>query len=196
MRNFPFFLLLFFVACSPQKKQSIEGVYSAENSDPHQLWILTDDYFSAITFKDQEYISSKGGTYEFKENELLVNTEYNDRNPSKVGEQITYQLTFEGDNFTDEKGDKFIKQPPHSQKLDGVWKISGRYNNGKFEEIGHTGSRKTIKILKDGYFQWIALEPDAKNSMEPAGENIRLKTASTPKRFSFSPKMIRGWALN
>ncbi|HLS31524.1 MAG TPA: hypothetical protein VK021_11760 [Flavobacteriaceae bacterium] len=188
MRNFPFFLLLFFVACSPQKKQSIEGVYSAENSDPHQLWILTDDYFSAITFKDQEYISSKGGTYEFKENELLVNTEYNDRNPSKVGEQITYQLTFEGDNFTDEKGDKFIKQPPHSQKLDGVWKISGRYNNGKFEEIGHTGSRKTIKILKDGYFQWIALEPDAKKFYGTGGGKYTFKNGKYTEEILFFSK--------
>lgn len=169
MNYFPFLFFIFFMSCSSQNKESLEGVYKVENSDLHQVWILSDGYFSEINFKEQEYISTKGGTYDFKENELLVNTEFNDQDPSKVGEEITHHLTFKGDNFTDENGTKWIKQPDHPQQLDGLWKISGRQNNGEFVEINHSGSRKTIKILKDGYFQWIAIEPDAKKFFGTGG---------------------------
>lgn len=188
MKYFSALFLILLIACSPQNKHSIEGVYSAENSETHQLWILTDDYSSRIEFKNQEYISSKGGTYDFDRNKLIVKTEFNDDDPSKTGQQITHQLTFQDNNFTDKNGISWIKQPAQSQNLDGLWKISGRQNNGEFEKIGHTGSRKTIKILKDGYFQWIALEPDAKKFFGTGGGKYTFEDGKYTEEILFFSK--------
>lgn len=188
MKHFSVLFLILLIACSSPNKHSIEGVYSAEHSDTHQLWILSDGYSSRIDFKNQKYISTKGGTYDFDENMLMVNTEFNDHDASKIGEQITHRLTFQGNNFTDENGISWVKQPSQSQKLDGLWEISGRQNNGKFEGIKHTGSRKTIKILKDGYFQWIAIEPDTKKFFGTGGGKYTFEDGKYTEEILFFSK--------
>jgi hypothetical protein len=40
--------------------------------------------------------------------------------------------------------------------LKGKWVMSGRYNNGEFRTRNTDLPRKTLKILIDGFFQWIA----------------------------------------
>lgn len=175
MKNIPILLLLIVFACSPQNEKSIEGVYMAEQDDVNQWWILVDGYASKIYFKDDEYISSEGGTFTFDQNTLKIQTEFNDADPSLIGRSSSFELKFSGNNFQDENGLKWKKQPPKSQQLDGLWKIAGRQNKDEFVKIDHSGSRKTIKLLKDGFFQWIAIEPEEKKFFGTGGGKYTFK---------------------
>lgn len=149
-------ILLVFTACQTEKNKNIEGVYKAADQEITQLKIIVEDYISTIEYEKEKYSRTYGGTYVLKENKLHIKTEFDDKNPTEIGKEIQEKLKFEQEDFIDEKGKKWIKQKSVPQDLDGLWQISGREKEGKFIPIDHSGSRKTIKLLKDGYFQWIA----------------------------------------
>jgi len=44
--------------------------------------------------------------------------------------------------------------------LQGKWVMSGRYNNGEFRTRDTNLPRKTMKVLIDGFFQWIAFNTE------------------------------------
>ena len=51
------------------------------------------------------------------------------------------------------------KRETRPQTLDGAWHITGRMKDGELHPIQHDGTRKTLKLLKDGWFQWFAIDP-------------------------------------
>src|SRR5699024_7628210 len=170
MRSIAFvFVLLLFSACSSSNPDSFEGVYFADEMDENQVWIFVDGYASRTIYDDDAYIGTQGGTYELHGEVLMVDFEFDDRNSSKVGEKETYTLEFDRNGFTDKEGTRWIKQLKNTQDLDGLWKITEREEEGELKEIHQSGSRKTIKLLKDGYFQWIAIEPDEKKFFGSGG---------------------------
>lgn len=126
-----------------------EGVYKRTQNDIHTLLLLKDGYISEINFKDNSYISTRGGTFKEQENKIYIQVEYNDANQDHIGQ--TTELSLVG----------FAKQPVIRQDLDALWRITGRMQNNEMITITR-GDRKTIKILVDGYFQWIAINPKEK----------------------------------
>lgn len=55
----------------------------------------------------------------------------------------------------------FEPEPPCSQDLDGAWLFATRGLDKGQKRRGEQSSRKTLKFLKDGTFQWIVYEPDS-----------------------------------
>ncbi len=163
MKNYLFIALvsLGFMAFA-QNKNSLEGVYVSKTGDILQLWLFIEDYSSQISYKDNEYISTSGGRFQFENDKLAINLEYNDADNTQVGQNKIYELRFEGANFKDKEGNLWMKQPTNKQDLDGAWKITGRMQDGKLTEIHQKGERKTLKLLVGGHFQWIAFDPSIK----------------------------------
>src|SRR5699024_3056704 len=129
-----------------------------------------------------------GGTYQLEDKKLQIKTEFDDLNPAQIGKEIIEKIEFSQDGFTDEKGIKWKKQQENPQELDGLWKISGREKDKEFIPIDHSGSRKTIKLLKDGYFQWIAIEPDEKQFFGTGGGKYSFKDGKYTESILFFSK--------
>ena len=138
-------MLLFCLTVSGQNNIK-EGVYKQTKQGTHTIILIKDGYVSETKFKDNTYISTRGGIIQPSNQAFIVLVEYNDVNPAEVGKQINMDL----------KG--YSKQKSIKQDLDALWRITGRMQGDKMHTIP-LADRKTIKILVDGYFQWIAINP-------------------------------------
>lgn len=159
MQYFTFMTVFFFSFTLFAQSELGEGVYACANDDTHQLLILVDGYASLTVYQDEHYISATGGPYNVESNQIVVDVEFDDQNPESVGSTRTYSFTASPEGFIDQAGNNWIPQEKIKTELDGAWTIKGRYSDGEYHEIEHTGSRKTMKLLKDGHFQWIAMHP-------------------------------------
>lgn len=167
MKNLLYLIILF--CWIPSQTQTLDGVYKFEENDVHHIWVFADGYTSQTTFKDDKYLQTRGGIFELVDNKIITLMEFSDKTPEEISKSIFYPISFTEKGFIDELERHWIKQSSDKQGLDGVWKISGRQQNGEFVKINHSGTRKTLKILKDGYFQWIAIEPDQKKFFGTGG---------------------------
>lgn len=156
-------LLLFCIvisSCLTAHAQDLSGAFKTKTKDTNHLWLFKDGYGSHIVFKDNEYIGTKGGPFLFEDKVLVIKTEYNDRFPDSVGTTIEIPAELNG-QFLVLNDVKYEKSPHKLQDLDGVWRITGRQSEDKMNPIPRS-DRKTIKILVDGFFQWIAINPTVK----------------------------------
>ena len=58
------------------------------------------------------------------------------------------------------KTSKWKNISKENNTLNGKWVMSGRYNNGEFRTRNTALPRKTMKVLIDGFFQWIAFNTE------------------------------------
>lgn len=180
-----FFIVLLTLGCNKSTLKSVEGVYKSEKGDVHQLWILEDGYSSRIDFKDNEYLSTQGGTFVLEGNKLKIHKEFDDLDPEKIGETEAHIVEFTGMDFIDEDGIKWVKQPTKKQDLDGLWEITGRMQEGEVVTIHQTGTRKTLKLLKDGYFQWMAIDPGTKKFFGTGGGRYTFEDGKYTEHIEF-----------
>ncbi|WP_140936742.1 hypothetical protein [Sphingobacterium lumbrici] len=153
--------MLFTIPASSQSSSSLNGVYQAKTSNLNTLWLFADGYSSQIVYQDKAYLSTKGGPFKYDGKTLSISLEYSDQDSSEVGTTQELPIQLDGTNLKDQKGTVYKKQPAKVQDLDGVWRISGRKQGNEISTI-RRGDRKTIKILVDGYFQWVAINPAVK----------------------------------
>ena len=148
----------------------LDGAYSAKSGDTNTVWLFKNGYSSKILFKDQEYLSTQGGPYHFDGKTLQITLEYNDADLQSVGNHISLPSTKSGEALSI-AGQTLTKKSAQNQELDGVWRITGRQaKEGNIAAIPRR-DRKTIKILVDGYFQWIAINPAEKGFYGTGGGN-------------------------
>lgn len=164
--------LFFSISLSAQQK-SLYGVYHAIKNDLNTLWLCTDDYISINHYKDKEYIGTSGGTYTFDGKKLSIKLEYNDLKPDSVGLVKTINIQINDKSILAD-GLNLTKQVNKKQDLDGLWRITGRKSGEKLNTIAR-GDRKTIKLLVDGYFQWIAINPAEKGFYGTGGGKYTFK---------------------
>lgn len=166
-------ILLMGFAVIAQSKQPLHGAYLAKDGNVNHLWLFVDGYSSYIQYEDNKYISTWGGPFSTANNGIQVKVEYNDANPAEIGTEKATNAQLDG------KGIKmgnlnFTKQTTNKQDLDGLWRITGRKEKDKMSTIPR-GDRKTIKILVDGYFQWIAINPAEKGFYGTGGGKYSFK---------------------
>lgn len=143
---FIFFISQFFL------NQLLSGqVYSfttQENGQQIKHRILIDkEYFveTLFTSNPNQFIKTQGGFYQKKGNDLIVALEFNS-NFSKDSLK----------NVVINNQDKWEKISKDSLPLQGKWLMAGRVNGAQERRRDTNRPRKTMKILVDGYFQWIA----------------------------------------
>ena len=157
------FILMFTVTfLMAQKKPDLTGVYTAKNEDTHVIWMFIDGYSSQTIYQRNAYISTFGGPYAYQDGKLHIQIEYNDADVGMVGQTKSFALTVDVDGLREQSGQSWKKEVGKPQDLDGLWRITGRKQGDDIVQIHQSGTRKTIKLLVDGYFQWMAIDPGAK----------------------------------
>src|SRR5690606_18043926 len=157
-----FILMCIATLIMAQTTPNLKGVYTTKKGDTNIVWMFIDGYSSQTTYKDNTYISTFGGPYTYQNGSLNVQIEYNDANAHIVGQTKSFALTANADGLLEQSGQAWKKETAKTQDLDGLWRITGRKQGNDLVQIHQSGTRKTIKLLVDGYFQWMAIDPGAK----------------------------------
>ena len=121
---------------------------SQENDQQIEHRVLMDkEYFveTQFTSNPNQFIKTLGGFYQKKGNELLVALEFNS-NFSKDSLK----------NIVINNQDQWQKISKNTLPLQGKWLMAGRVKGDQEQRRDNSRPRKTMKILVDGYFQWIA----------------------------------------
>ena len=150
---------------SDKNSKSLQGawtkVYNDEKGEKIRATAIVMDNYMAIAYYtavDHKFINTFGGPFQLKENKLVLTLEFHTSDASKVGEQLNLPFDFKGKNGL-QFGNNKVKwsRIDHGNKglLRGSWMFAGRKNNNVISRR-EPGPRKTVKLLSDSRFQWIA----------------------------------------
>jgi hypothetical protein len=131
---------------------SFSQVYNINNEEDTIRIILDDEYIVISNFKSDSgnFISTLGGYYQLNnEGVYRINLEFN----SNYDQDSIKSLSIA-------KSSKWKNISKENDILKGKWVMSGRYNNGEFRTRNTGLPRKTMKVLIDGFFQWIAFNTE------------------------------------
>ncbi len=137
--------------------QNFGQVYKVDKDGISTRVILDKEYIVLSKFESESgnFISTLGGYYKPGESLNLdedvydVNLEFNSNYDQDSIKSISIVKTSKWKNIS--KTNDILK---------GKWVMSGRYNNGEFRTRNTDLPRKTMKILIDGFFQWIAFNTE------------------------------------
>lgn len=162
-RLLPIALLIFGIT-SILPAQMTPGVYQAseplENGKRNYLLLVTDSYLVHTVYDSNpaHFVSTMGGFYTTAEDSLHIKFEFNSdfKNSAEKSQQVAYGYTDGNLILNGNQERPYIRQPALDQALDGLWLFATRGPDTGQERRGDSQPRKTLKFLKDGYFQWIA----------------------------------------
>jgi hypothetical protein len=137
--------------------QNFGQVYKVDKDGISTRVILDKEYIVLSKFESESgnFISTLGGYYKpgkflnLDEDVYDVNLEFNSNYDQDSIKSISIIKTSKWKNIS--KSNDILK---------GKWVMSGRYNNGEFRTRNTDLPRKTMKILIDGFFQWIAFNTE------------------------------------
>lgn len=114
----------------------------------HRIFIDT-HYFieTAFSSEDNSFLFTRGGFYEEQGQNFSVNFEFNSTFAEDSLQTKRYTKTSDWNNVS--KTD---------QALEGKWLMAGRVKPEGEQRRNLDRSRKTMKILLDGHFQWTAFD--------------------------------------
>jgi len=127
-------------------------VYHIDNEEYISRVILDNEYVVISKFKSDSgnFISTLGGYYQLNEGAYVINLEFNSNYDQDSIKSLSIVKTSKWKNISKE-----------NNTLKGKWVMSGRYNNGEFRTRNTDLPRKTMKVLIDGFFQWIAFNTES-----------------------------------
>ena len=145
--------------------QKIEGAWEFKSADKDIVLLYKDGYFTRTEFTPTEFLLSWGGVATTNAGKLKISLEFNSANSENVGKEMIYNFLIDNDELQineDGISTKYKRIDDGNAPLAGVWKISGREQDGKIVAIHQTGARKTLKMLTGNRFQWFAINPETK----------------------------------
>ncbi|SEL61970.1 hypothetical protein SAMN04488008_104352 [Maribacter orientalis] len=166
-------ILLFFTSNFMAIGQISEGIYvdSLENNSSkriHQVKIH-DDYFIYTAYENDpaNFIKTLGGFAKIEKTDantlLVVLLEFNSNYPQDSIRKLSIPVKMIGDKLQLNWFEELTLEPieTKTQDLDGEWLFATRGPDTGQDRRGEESSRKTLKFLKDGTFQWIAFDTES-----------------------------------
>ena len=150
---------------------------SLQNGQKIEHRILMDDEYiveTQFTSNPNQFLKTIGGFYKKKGNEIIVKLEFNSNFSKDSLKTIS---------ISDKS--KWKKISGVTSLLQGRWLMSGRVR-GKTERRRDTNQpRKTMKILVDGYFQWIAFNTNTFSFMGTGGGSYTAENGTYKEKIDY-----------
>lgn len=154
-------LLVFF--CSYSFSQIAPGVYMNEQKDGDQVvmhrLVISEDYLVHSVYQGSpaKFIRTYGGFHEHSDGLMNLSLEFNSDFEKEGVREMEIRYSRNGNDLIfGEDGIAFKKSAASNQDLDGFWLFATRGPDTGQERRGDDNPRKTLKVLVDGTFQWIA----------------------------------------
>ncbi len=108
------------------------------------------------------FIKTSGGFYTAENDTLKIDLEFHSNYRLDSLRTLSFPYRIESGNLVIQMNDqmKFKKQPNANQDLDGTWLFATRGPDEGQKRRGEANTRKTLKFLLDGRFQWIAFDTE------------------------------------
>ncbi|WP_299798208.1 hypothetical protein [uncultured Maribacter sp.] len=166
-------LFLFFGVSLVSYGQIPSGVYvdTIQNNGSktvHQVKV-NDDYFiyNEYEIEPAKFIKTIGGFLQIEKtalNNLLVALlEFNSNFKNDTLRKLSIPVEMDGENLKMNWNQKLTLSPldATTQDLEGAWLFASRGPDNGQERRGEENSRKTMKLLMDNTFQWIAYDTES-----------------------------------
>ena len=128
------------------------SVFEIDKTDETIERLIIDSEYLVVTEFNKTsgaFVKTYGGYYEIVGDSYQVSLEFN----SDFEKDSIKSIELTKDNNW-----RNISKP--KSMLQGKWVMSGRYNNEEFRTRDTNLPRKTMKVLIDGFFQWIAFNTE------------------------------------
>ncbi|MGB5236365.1 MAG: hypothetical protein WBN59_01940, partial [Flavobacteriaceae bacterium] len=154
--------------------QLVPGIYTSTTLEGSQKTIhsitLGSGYLVYNIYRENppEFISSWGGFYTISDKKVSVSLEFNSsfETDQLKQKELNYSMENQELLINDMRFDKSVSS---EQALDGYWLFATRGPDTGQERRGDDRPRKTLKVLMDGSFQWIAYHTESFKFMGTGG---------------------------
>jgi hypothetical protein len=173
--------------------QIAPGVYLAteplDGGKRNYLLLVADSYLVHTVYDSSpaHFIRTMGGFYQVEEDSLKVQLEFNS-DFEKTGEKSHHASVSYAEGsliFNGNMDRPYTREPSMEQPLDGQWLFAARGPDTGQERRGDGQPRKTLKFLKDGYFQWIAYNTDTMEFFGSGGGRYAAENGSYIEAIQF-----------
>lgn len=170
-----------------QKNQNLEGAWETGQG----VVICTTNYLACTDFSvpEKKFKGSWGGTYTWVKDSLKIKLEFSTYDKASVGKEKVFvakrkkNLTLI-DPITKGKQSWKPLAEPGEPALAGLWRITGRMNNGQLVSMP-LAARKTIKIFSKTRFQWAAINTQTGDFSGTGGGTYSLKDGKYTENIEF-----------
>ena len=144
-------LLILLYSCS-SIDNDLSNVFELDKTEETiERLIIDSEYLLVTEFNKTSgaFVKTYGGYYEIEGDSYKVSLEFNsdfEKDSIRAIELI--------------KNNSWRNISKPESLLQGKWVMSGRYNNGEFRTRDTNLPRKTMKVLNNGFFQWIAFNTE------------------------------------
>ena len=146
----------------------VDTIQNNGSKTVHQVKV-NDDYFIYNTYEIEpaKFLKTVGGFFQVENtasNTLLVALlEFNSNFKNDTLRQLSIPVEMDGKNLKMNWNQKLTLTPldATTQDLEGAWLFATRGPDTGQERRGEENSRKTLKLLMDNTFQWIAYDTES-----------------------------------
>lgn len=185
------FSIVLFVSISgfQRPQSSVIGAWGLNADGIDHVLVFQDGYFTFSRFDvaGKKFIHTFGGTYSEGGGQLHANIEFDTEFPANVGRHSHFAYSLSGDvlKTTISGGmNDWQRIDDGSGPMAGLWRISGRMNNGVMEEV-KPAPRKTLKLLSGTRFQWMAINTETKEFFGTGGGTYTFKDGKYTEHIEF-----------
>lgn len=134
--------------------------YKNEKNQEVTITTIVMDGYIVETFYNKEskrFDKTFGGSWSADGEFFTFNYEFSSANAGDAGKTIKFGYDLKGDTITFEGDEKIWTRIDHGNtvELSGAWLFAGRKTDGEISRRP-VSERKTMKMLSDSRFQWIA----------------------------------------
>ncbi|TKC05088.1 membrane or secreted protein [Pedobacter frigoris] len=168
--------------------QSISGAWHlSEGNKSHHLFFQDGFYFHTV-HEGNKFLTSEGGKYTINDKTLKAESLFNSNDSTKIGTMLSIPFSISADQLSlqvEEGNVEFDRVDNGTAPLAGVWRITGRMQDGKISPIHQTGTRQTYKLLTGTKFQWVAIDPAKKQFSGTGGGSYTFKDGKYTENIEF-----------
>lgn len=185
---FIFAMLLSKVTFGGTIKGAWEMQPESSTSNEKVVMIASEKYLTIAVFEKNVFVRTYGGTYELNNDGLILKLEFDSKSKESVGTTVSYKFSRANENtFSIENQAKTTWKRLDNGKdnLSGYWRITQREGqDGKMNPMPFA-ARRTIKMLSEGRFQWIAINAETGEFFGTGGGNYTLKDGKYTENIEF-----------
>lgn len=165
LHSFQYVVSVLFLTIGFTVSAQIEpGIYIADLNDVRHELKMTENYMIHTIYETDpaRFVKTEGGFYTISGSELLVQLEFNSNYEADSVSSLEIPFAVEEGKLVLGTTPRlvFSPMPSKTQDLDGQWLFATRGPDTGQERRGEAHTRKTLKYLQDGRFQWIAYDTD------------------------------------
>ena len=140
-----------------------QQVVSTESGQMTHVLLFSGNFFSWTVYKteDGSFQLTKGGSWKKEGKKVAITYEFHTEESGQVGKTETWAIKEKGKTLRLKNSGQKSRWTSLDERvgspLEGAWIFSGRKRDGEIQRVDMTTRpRKTMKILTENRFQWIA----------------------------------------